>query len=399
VALSGGGQRAAGFGYGVLLALEQEGFGSNVFALSVVSGGAFAGTFWATASQQERADREEFIRRFLEPDLEARFSWVIPRPSGIRGSARFAAKTYASLFGGKRFRDLRADGPLLLVNATELTSKRRFTFSRSDMACLGSDFYDFPLGYAVAASSAFPGAYAPLRLKNYGPLKGECPSEDDLDVKAGSDAASRGGGSEGAVVVDPFDTASDFDRSTRQQFRSVTVQPTAILADGGLSDNLGVHALVNGRVAERWMGELQNPERSIVILVVDSGNRNDLKDRETPDLVDILLRMGDVMVDRGSEASIGELNQFLDRLDIRLRSLELPLGRVACIRLSMTDLTALASKRADVLATATTLAGMARDLSRDLIQAGSDVMKTRMSTLQALRDRRWEDASSASRCQ
>ncbi|MCS6287808.1 MAG: patatin-like phospholipase family protein [Nitrospira sp.] len=104
----------------------------------------------------------------------------------------------------------------LLVNATDLSSGRTFTFNEKTFRCMGAqgDFKKFPLAMAAAASSALPGIFSPLDLSQY--LSTYNPEGRDLS-----------------------DCATVEWQKTR---------PTR-LVDGGISDNLGLLSLL-GKIFE-----------------------------------------------------------------------------------------------------------------------------------------------------
>src|SRR5207244_13379604 len=79
------------------------------------------------------------------------------------------------LFGGHTFGDLRLQGrrPFLMINATDMSLGARFEFTQDQFDLLCSDLARFPLGRAVAASSAFPLLLSPVTLRNY---SGRCDS-------------------------------------------------------------------------------------------------------------------------------------------------------------------------------------------------------------------------------
>src|SRR6185437_5351880 len=68
-------------------------------------------------------------------------------------------KTYADLYGRSR-------APIVILNATDMSSGEVFSFTRDRFDDLCSDLAPFPIAAAVAASAAFPIALTPLTLKN-----------------------------------------------------------------------------------------------------------------------------------------------------------------------------------------------------------------------------------------
>ena len=210
LALSGGGSRAIAFHLGCLRALDELGILERVKVISTVSGGSVIGALLAANSDPFPAF-EERVRRhlssgFVRPTIGKAFttteglraffcaSILIPTntiinliafvascllilaPPGQRAKwrveklhspiRRFASRTTIlervfddAVFGGARLRDLPADGPLLVVNASDLRTGSAFYFTQKQS---GSWRYgelanqDITLAHAVTASAAFP---------------------------------------------------------------------------------------------------------------------------------------------------------------------------------------------------------------------------------------------------
>ena len=76
-----------------------------------------------------------------------------------------AAEYYSEeLFDQKTFGDIQIGPhhPFIVINATDMDFVGRFDFTQDQFDALGSDVSSFPLGRAVAASSAFPILLTPL---------------------------------------------------------------------------------------------------------------------------------------------------------------------------------------------------------------------------------------------
>ena len=73
-----------------------------------------------------------------------------------------------SLFGDATFADLmRRDGPLLLINTSDLGQGVRFSFVQEYFDLLCSDLSNFPLAGAVTASSAVPVLFDAVVVENF----------------------------------------------------------------------------------------------------------------------------------------------------------------------------------------------------------------------------------------
>ena len=171
LALSGGGFRAACFHLGVMKKLDDIGLLDKIDLLSCVSGGSIAGGVlalnWGTGTALDK----------LEEYLSTRSIAVSSVIGGIldpfAGRLDKLARSYDKhLFDGKTLSAL-AGGPRIYFNATNLATGNLFFFvagggkpeemGEHELGVV--DAADFPICKAVAASSAFPPVFPPLRLE------------------------------------------------------------------------------------------------------------------------------------------------------------------------------------------------------------------------------------------
>lgn len=209
LALSGGGSRAAAFHLGVLRGLRTAGLLSDVEAVSAVSGGAMlAGAFAVHGADFDRFETR--VRRFLAHDLKLCILRAALRPDRalrLLVDPRYSLTEVladvldAEILEGRSLGSLAGARPRLIVNATCINHGTgwRFTPERIGDWLLGTEDAEaigrFRLARAVAASAALPGGFAPLVL--------------DAPAFVGRVSPPR----------------------------------EVLLCDGGVDDNLGVHAL------------------------------------------------------------------------------------------------------------------------------------------------------------
>ncbi len=218
VAFSGGGIRAAAFGYGVSQAMREAALGDRPFIdridrVAGVSGGSFIATQLAVDDSAEGLEsfREKVLMTNLETELvksAAEDSLKLVRTDYNRSDS--AAAYYGALFGDKTLADLEGRPLELWIQATDLISGRPLAFRPAPLGDLGLTSGQVSVGQAIAASAAIPGAFPPLNL--------QIPSED------GSSSIP--------------------------------------LADGGIADNLALEALFRGGVPEH--------ARAVIVIVVNS---------------------------------------------------------------------------------------------------------------------------------
>lgn len=170
VGLSGGGFRAAGFHLGVFRKLKQLGLLQHIDVLSCVSGGSIAGAFlalnWGSPT----------VLDDLETYLSTRSIAVGSVIGGILDPFESRLDKLANsydkdLFKGRKLDALR-NGPRIYLNATNLATGNLFFFvagggkpeemGEHELGSAGAS--DIRIAEAVAASSAFPPVFPPLRL-------------------------------------------------------------------------------------------------------------------------------------------------------------------------------------------------------------------------------------------
>jgi predicted acylesterase/phospholipase RssA len=183
LALSGGGSRAAAFHRGTLWALHELGLVELVERVSTVSGGSVFGAAWMAARAAGVSDH--VFLEDLKGVLKAGFVWpalLSPRvlQLALPGYSRTQrlAETFDSLvLRGKKLSEL-PNTPKLVMNATALNHAQNVRFSREGVSGVGigadgkrGSLPFFPLdrritlGFATAASAAFPFGLPPLVLE------------------------------------------------------------------------------------------------------------------------------------------------------------------------------------------------------------------------------------------
>lgn len=232
LAFSGGGARAAAMAYGVLQELHETRItamqGSiplldEVDAISAVSGGSFTAAYYGLHGEQTFPAFEKVL---LRRDLNSELLRGILNPLRwftSRGRTAEAISLYdRTIFHGARFADLQArNGPLVIINASDLESGNRFAFLQGYFDLLCSDLLSYPIANAVAASSAVPVLLEPVVLENYSGCSSPAP-----------------------VAKAPGDDSPQLQQAAEalQAYRDKVSRRYIHLVDGGLTDNLGLRA-------------------------------------------------------------------------------------------------------------------------------------------------------------
>lgn len=245
VTFSGGGARAAAFGYGVLQALEQQPFSwqgreisllDEIDLISGVSGGSIAAAHYAAFGK--KAFFRDFERDFLARDFQGTLVSSMLRPDVLNrlSSPRFGRSNVLmdrldEVFRGLTYGDLarKGTGPYLLVTATDLSNGSAFEFTQEQFDLICSDLSSVPLSFAVASSSAVPLILTPLVLRNHA---SKCPLRADaMPNNTGTNYRARLLATRAATYLDDVQ------------------RPFIHLVDGGLSDNLGIRQLIESELA------------------------------------------------------------------------------------------------------------------------------------------------------
>lgn len=312
LAFSGGGSRAAALAYGVLQELRDTRIGARasvdggrrlldeVDAISAVSGGSFTAAYYGLHGEDTFRDFEAgFLRRDLTSDVLHRIlsprRWFSPEGRSDAASALYDA----SIFKGATFADLqRRNGPLIVINASDMEGGIRFAFLQEFFDLLCSDLGSYPLADAVAASSAVPVLFEPVVLENHA----GCAAPPLQKPVADSPQLQQ--------VLEGLRGYAD-----KRQRRYIH------LADGGLTDNLGLRAfqetidLAGGLRA--FLHKLdREPNGHVMVVSVDaSGNAAEGLglDRRAPSMLRAVDIMSDVQLHRYNAATLEQMQDSLQR--------------------------------------------------------------------------------------
>ncbi len=241
LAFSGGGTRAAAFSFGLMEELNEVKYTTNtgetrrllddVEIISSVSGGSFTSAYYTLFPEKfftsfqgaflYRDIQKELVERLINPINLVKVA--SPNFSRIDMASDFYNET---IFERKTFGDLlkkpMGTSPFLVLNATNISIGHQFEFNQDQFDLLCSDLSGVDVARAVAASSNFPIAFAPLTLNNYKDSCGALPKWVKLALDKDQNTKQRYG-----------------EALAAQSYRDPGRKFTHLL-DGGLSDNLGL---------------------------------------------------------------------------------------------------------------------------------------------------------------
>ena len=245
LAFSGGGTRAASLAYGVLKGLDKidlpSPLGSNqthtlldeVDTISSVSGGSFTASYFGLRGRDGFTDFEnQFLYRNVQRGIFLRILsplnwWKLA--SRKYGRSELAAQYYDKiLFNNATLGQIfdNKNSPNIGIMATDIGDGNPFSFTKTTFSLLCSNYETFPISRAVAASSAFPGAFSSITIINYAD---QCQNALDMDIQAIKKRSDRLGHLGQAVST----------------YRDIHRKPFVHLQDGGIADNLGLRGPLN----------------------------------------------------------------------------------------------------------------------------------------------------------
>ncbi len=326
---SGGGTRAAALSYGILEELRNtplhRGTLTNrlldeVDAISSVSGGSVTAAAYALYGDEVFTRLESsFLKRNVQGEILGRvfnpFRWG-KLMSKTYGRSDLAADLYDEiLFHGATFADLgRQPGAFVAINATDVSTGARFSYTQYQFDLICGDLNQLRVSSAVAASSAVPGLLSPVTLNNYA---GRCNSPLSGAVSLAADARSTN-------VI----SRARFHFREMASYLDATNQPYIHLVDGGVADNLGVRAFLDGIYAAEShpaVSKLYDLSRvdKVAIVVVNAFSKPDngwATNETTPGTLALVVGAAGIPMDRYSYETVELLREQVERW--RTRQLE-----------------------------------------------------------------------------
>ena len=324
VALSGGGTRAAALAYGVLQAMRDTSVNldgrsqrllDEIDVISSVSGGSFTAAYYGLHGDKTFTD---FEKKFLRSDVSGELMYGLFDPElwvSTGGRTEMAVDYYEeTVFRGATFADLqRREGPLLVINATDLGRGVRFSFLQDYFDLLCSDLSSFQVARAVAASSAVPLLFHPVVLKNHT----GCTTRKQTVVEGVRPAATNS--PQLSHVVDGLNSYALKDQ--RQYIH---------LVDGGITDNLGLLAIYEmveiAGGAKRFLDSIGGVPAPRIIMISVNASTSPQYDieltNENPSVEDTINLVTDAQIHRTNMATMELLHDSIRRWSSELSTPE-----------------------------------------------------------------------------
>ncbi len=321
LSFSGGGTRAAALSYGVMQELRDTLFNNgerekrvldSVETISSVSGGSFTAAYYGLYREGLFDDYEEvFLRRQVQSALLSRILrpiyWFRDFAPGADRTEMAIDYYDTEIFRGATFNDMKKNGPPFIeINATDLVYGERVSFIQENFDLICSDLGTYPVSRAVTASSAVPGLFATVVLENHA---GNCDISNTKEWELLSNALK---GAEG-------ESAEYASRVTMSYIDSKN-RPYIHLVDGGISDNLGLRAVID-RV--EYFSDYQisamshNMPRNIVFILVNAEVERDTHIEESakpPSLSKTMSAVTGVQMARRNRETMDRLEDSFEKV-------------------------------------------------------------------------------------
>lgn len=313
LAFSGGGTRAAALAYGVLLELRDTVILINkqprrmldeVDVISSVSGGSFTSAYFGLFGDRIFEDFEDV---FLKRDIQSELIHALFNPLrwfSKKGRTEMAIDLYQKkVFRNKTFADMKQqNGPLILINASDLGYGVRFSFIQEFFSLLCSSIDPYPVARAVTASSAVPVLFDPVVIENYA----GCDPDMLSWLESGRERSRNN--PELLQVVEGLETFRNKDKRKYVHF-----------VDGGITDNLGLRAIyevievAGGAQAMLKRLDRKPPSKLIVISVNASTDPAPTMEQSNaqPTLEEAITRVSATQIRRYSAATLELMKNIL----------------------------------------------------------------------------------------
>lgn len=319
LAFSGGGSRAAALSYGVMESLrdthvmldgQQVRLLDQVDMITSVSGGSFTSAYYGLYGDRLFDDFED---DFLHRDYVTEWLYGMASPLlwfSEQGRTDLATQLYEErLFKGATFADLKNnDGPLIVMNATDMGGGIRFSFVQEYFDLICSNIASYPIARAVTASSAVPVMLSPVVLKNHkGCLN---PSQFYLnELEAGNLTEAK----LSPHLLSTIDSLKSYQNKDDRQFIH--------LVDGGITDNLGLMAFyemveISGGIESFMQLIGTKPSSRLVIISVNASAKPAYaieSTNEIPDIEDTINAVTDTQIHRYNAATISLIRRNMER--------------------------------------------------------------------------------------
>ena len=353
LSFSGGGTRAAAFSYGVLSELRDTTIdvdGRRIRLLdeldhiSSVSGGSFTAAYYGLFGDRifdnfETVFLRQNIQKTLINSVLNPINWFNLLKSGFDRTSIAVAYYDKYIFQGKTFGDMTYQtSPFIQINATDLATGQSFGFTQESFDFLCSDLSKFKISRAVAASSAVPIVFPPITLKNYA----GCTTNELKVLRSIKNDPAR----DIRLQTLANDILSYTDKERRKYIH---------LVDGGISDNLGIRAMVYrllllnevNKESESIKADSTKLPKNIVVIVVNAETSRTKKMEQSPDApsaAQVMRAVSSAQISRYNLETISQAKELFNHAAVDISSKGPPVN-MHFIELKFDDIQDLAARK------------------------------------------------------
>lgn len=380
LSFSGGGTRAAALSYGVLKELKKQKLLKKVDIISSVSGGSFTSAYFGLYGDKIF---EDFENKFLKKPIQTRLIDTILNPLNwfdysLSNRSDYVANFYEKeIFGKKHFSDLR-EKPKIIINATDISTGNAFAFTKENFAKICSNLELYPIGKAVTASSAVPGVFSPITLKNYGTCK---KTKQKMNANKS------------------FLKYNDKLVQKMQKYFNTEKYPYLHLVDGGITDNLGLRSLFNNiseldndfiKVMHTYGIPNSNKIAIIVVNAADSLNPKISLSKKNPSISGVIGATSTIQLTRYNADTLDILNYYTHEWKRQVKEYRCKDKTKPCDKLKFylieLNFHQLPKKRAKIFLHTKTSLELPPKRVDELIKAGETLLKNSKEFQRLLRD-------------
>ncbi|MFQ5344376.1 MAG: patatin-like phospholipase family protein [Mariprofundus sp.] len=316
LSFSGGGTRAAALAYGVLEELRDTRVIINgksrrlldeVDVISSVSGGSFTAAYYGLHGD---GTFEDFEKVFLKYNFQTPLITSLLNPLNWFKSSertRRAVKLYeTNVFRNATFADMeKRNGPVILINASDLSYGVRFSFVQEYFNLLCSDLSSYPVANAVIASSAVPILFNPIVVNNYHHCKKNTPKWLETS------ALRFAGNADMSQVISRLESYYIDDNRKYVHF-----------VDGGITDNLGLRAIYEyielSGGAKKLLDKTGNKGdlKHLAVIAVDASTAPERRmdvNKELPSMEEVVDAVSDVQLHQYNAATLRLIQRSIKR--------------------------------------------------------------------------------------
>ena len=324
LAFSGGGTRAAALSYGVMQELRDSLMPTDdgnirvldeVETISSVSGGSFTSAYYGLYREKLFEDFEEdFLRLGVQQALIRQLfnpmHWIRSSFSGFDRTEMAIDYYDRKIFRGATFADLKANGPPFIdINATDLTTGLRFTFTQELFDIICTDLNEFSVARAVTASSAVPVAFPTVVLKNHAD---KCEVSETKEWRLLEEIEAQSETEAQREIINNL-----------KSLRNTQERPYIHLVDGGIADNLGLRAMIDrfegaGRTRFGTDQFRASVPKNLVIILVNAQVKPDLLIEQTaakPSVGSTMSAFTSAQMNRYNQETLDKLRRGLEEFE------------------------------------------------------------------------------------